>query len=148
MSVPSADMLRKQKNLLASKRKREKHKKLHLSNIQTYDLLNDMLDSYYPPQKWKAPEFNQQDDKVCGTRKERNKICASNSRKRYKLMRHELRNRITVLEGLLEPSYFMGPIGLWEFDPSPTMHISIHLSGVKYTSGRFIKGTTWRVTDH
>lgn len=140
-------MLRKQKNLLGAKRRREQHKNELNSDKQIYDLLNEMLDSYYSPQKWKSPEFKHQDDKVVGTQKERNKISASNTRKRYKLMRNELRHRITVLEGLLEPSYFM--IGPWEFSP-PAIPISIHLSGVKYTCGRFVKGTTWRVTktDH
>lgn len=116
---PSAYMLRKQKNVLQLRIKREQDKKRHFSDLQTYNLFNSMLDSYYPPQIWELTEFKHQDIKVPISlkRKERNKIFASNSRKRSKLMRNELKHRITVLESLLEPSYFMSPINSVELTP-------------------------------
>ena len=132
--------LRREKNKKQVAQKRALDKEIFEGDKQVYNLLNSMLDHYYMDNlKWEPLEFNQKDidAPLILSRKERNRIFALNSRVRHKLMRAELKKRVSKLEGLLEPSFFWPLPSIENENVDKITSITIHLGGKVYTSGCF-----------
>ena len=94
----------KKLKLRSSQQYRDKLKQELKQDIATYELLNSLCNAF-PPQTWSLAAFNQNDLPLVGTRKEKNKISARNSRVRSKAMRAELSRRIHILDQKLLPSF-------------------------------------------